>query len=292
MRYHAPMSKQCIPSAAAWLTKHSGLELHQRQLMSELCPLLIGSLPVVNPGQRPATLCIGGAPGSGKSTLARMLAAVLSDTGHPCQLLSLDDYYLTRRERQELASQIHPLCSVRGVPGSHDLELLLKHLQQLKHDDCTELHVPRFDKATDDRMPDTVRCKVLFPLEYIVVEGWVCGAPPQHEDELAQAVNSLEAEHDSKQEWRYWVNQNLAHYDREFGRILDQRWYMKVPDWNSVVNWRTQQEQELNMAALKTAGEIKHFLAHYQRLVQHMQSSCESWADLIIKLDVSHCASI
>ncbi len=66
---------------------------------------------------------IAGAQGSGKSTLVRDLAERLAGDGLRVATLSLDDLYLTRAVRQDLAARVHPLFATRGVPGTHDVAL-------------------------------------------------------------------------------------------------------------------------------------------------------------------------
>ena len=65
-------------------------------------------------------------------------------------VLSLDDFYLTKEERRQMAADIHPLLMTRGVPGTHDVPLLLRTIEQLRagHDGVS---LPVFDKASDDR---------------------------------------------------------------------------------------------------------------------------------------------
>jgi thymidylate kinase len=50
-----------------------------------------------------------GAQGSGKSTTAGRLAEKLNAAGCRTVVLSIDDFYLTRAERQETARSVHPL---------------------------------------------------------------------------------------------------------------------------------------------------------------------------------------
>ncbi len=38
--------------------------------------------------------------------------------GWPTEVLSLDDFYYARRDREALAREIHPLLRSRGVPGT------------------------------------------------------------------------------------------------------------------------------------------------------------------------------
>ena len=92
--------------------------------------------------------------------------------------------------------------------------------------------------------------------------------------------------------WRNWVNLNLREYHRKLDRLIDLHWFLQVPGWSSVVTWRWQQEQELDVPALKSRTGTGEFLMHYQRLVEHMRVTAASWADLIIPLDASHCAAV
>src|SRR5688572_33095977 len=82
---------------------------------------------------RDATLAVGvcGAQGSGKSTVAAALKTLLEDRGITVAVISIDDLYLTRRERLALAESIHPLLRTRGVPGTHDVALGLETLRAL-----------------------------------------------------------------------------------------------------------------------------------------------------------------
>src|SRR5262249_27126715 len=70
-----------------------------------------GGVPVVG---------IAGPQGSGKTTMARALAGADASIAH----LSLDDVYLGAEARKRRASALHPLFATRGVPGTHDIDLL------------------------------------------------------------------------------------------------------------------------------------------------------------------------
>jgi len=74
-------------------------------------------------GGRPPVFAIAGAQGSGKSTLAEQLVRAGTQRGFDVVALSLDDFYLPRRERRRLAREVHPLLATRGPPGTHDLKL-------------------------------------------------------------------------------------------------------------------------------------------------------------------------
>ena len=73
---------------------------------------------------KPVVIGVNGAQGSGKSTLSRILEFILSNPFNKTVLhLSIDDLYLSREKREINANKIHPLLRVRGVPGTHDVEL-------------------------------------------------------------------------------------------------------------------------------------------------------------------------
>ena len=59
--------------------------------------------------------------------------------------LSLDDYYLTKKQRVSLSKKIHPLLLTRGVPGTHDTKKLLKHVKCFERSNYP-INIPIFDK--------------------------------------------------------------------------------------------------------------------------------------------------
>ena len=72
---------------------------------------------------------IAGSQGIGKSTIVKVLKKNLEIYYKKKVLsLSLDDYYLSKKERISLSNTIHPLLLTRGVPGTHDTELLLQNI--------------------------------------------------------------------------------------------------------------------------------------------------------------------
>ena len=80
------------------------------------------------------TLVVGvnGSQGSGKSTLCDYLVSALSAEHKLSAIaMSLDDFYLTLEQREQLAIDVHPLLATRGVPGTHDVALLTETLQAL-----------------------------------------------------------------------------------------------------------------------------------------------------------------
>ncbi|MFV3129336.1 hypothetical protein [Niveispirillum sp. KHB5.9] len=241
-------------------------------------------------GRRPFVLGICGAQGSGKSTLADGLAQRLAATGLRVAVLSLDDLYLTRPERDALARDVHPMLATRGVPGTHDVALGLSVLDGLTQAGPTLL--PRFDKAVDTRAATRVR--VEGPVDVVLFEGWCVGAVPQDAAALSVPVNALERDRDADGRWRRHVNQCLAaEYQRLFGRI-DALVLLAAPDFAIVRDWRIQQEEGLR-ARLRREGkpvdatmsdaQVAAFIQYYERLTRHILDEMPGRADLVLRLD-------
>jgi len=112
-----------------------------RQMLQQLFSTL-QNLP------RPLVIGISGAQGSGKSTLAAMLAQMFSATGCNAAAVSLDDYYLSKAQRRQLAENIHPLLAQRGVPGTHNIAQALADARAVLAG--TKVALPQFDKALDE----------------------------------------------------------------------------------------------------------------------------------------------
>jgi len=100
-----------------------------------------------------------------------------------CAIISIDDIYLTRKERSHLAETIHPLFKTRGVPTTHDVNLGVQIIQDLKLGKVTK--IPAFDKASDDRAPESHWTSIESAVDVILFEGWCIGAIPQPTEELS-----------------------------------------------------------------------------------------------------------
>ena len=228
---------------------------------------------------RPLLVGINGCQGSGKSTLADALVMLLENNhGLRATALSIDDFYLTRAEREQLAGKVHPLLRTRGVPGTHDIELTRNTLQALTSAGNAPAPVPRFDKAIDDRRPDSAWDSAERPQDIVILEGWCVGATPQNAGELIDPVNDLEKNEDRDGSWRHYVNECLEQdYQRLFS-LFDVTMMLKAPAFDTVFRWRLEQEDKLrrmrhaegaDTSQLMTPEQIKRFIQHYQRITEH-----------------------
>ena len=231
---------------------------------------------------------LAGPQGSGKSTATAVLRMIFEDTGLRVASFSLDDLYLTRRERLALASTVHPLLRTRGPPGTHDLEMGVDLISRLVAGDSVAL--PSFDKGADDRRPRSSWRTFEGPADIVLFEGWCVGAAPQDDAALKDPVNGLEREQDPDGTWRRYVNRALEAYQALFAPIgmLIQ---LRAPDFDCVLRWR--REQEAKLRARLTASseqrtmtdlEVADFIQHYERVSRHMDREMPARADVVIQL--------
>lgn len=251
----------------------------------------LGSAP-----DRALVLGVNGAQGTGKSTLAAFLAECLrSDYGRRAATLSIDDLYLRRADRQALAAAVHPLLETRGVPGTHDVQLgirVVNGLATLGRNDT--LPIPRFDKARDDRAPDSAWPVATGPVDVVVLEGWCVGSLPQPESALAEPVNALERRDDPDGRWRRYVNDQLRTAYPPLFALLDRLVFLAAPGFDAIRAWRLEQEHKLRESAAPDAGrvmsdtEVIRFIEFFERITRHNLQTLPGVADVILRLDDDH----
>ena len=246
---------------------------------------------------RPLLVGLNGSQGSGKSTLAALLVQLLTDVhGLRAIDLSIDDFYLTGQSRLALASQVHPLLATRGVPGTHDVSLLLETLQQLTQG-TTTVAVPCFDKASDDRCPESEWLAVSAPVDVVIVEGWCLGTPAQPEEALHRPVNDLEAAEDPDGRWRRYINRQIHAQYQALHDLVDIWIMLQAPSFECVYEWRSEQENKLadslreqdrniyGETRVMSDQQLSRFIQHYQRLTEHALAVLPGQVDYLFRLD-------
>lgn len=118
---------------------------------------------------KPRVFAISGPVGAGKSTVAGAVVGSLTHAGVRAVALSLDDFYLSRRERERRG------IAWRAAPGSHDLELMVETLSAVQ-EGSQPLVLPRFDPSRDDRTADE---RLAEPPDVVLFDGWIIGYDSQ-----------------------------------------------------------------------------------------------------------------
>ena len=228
-------------------------------------------------------IMVAGSQGSGKSSLSKLIKLYLEKFYYKSVvIISMDDFYLSKKQRTQLSKNIHPLFLTRGVPGTHDFELLNKKILQI-FDKKFPVYLPIFDKVTDTRKR-TYR-KVLKG-DVIIFEGWCAGAQPVNQSYLQKNFNNLEKYKDKNFIWRNSYNKYLNEYQKIFSQF-NYFIYFQFNQWSHVLDWKYKQELELRdkKKDLALKKYLKEFIQYYEKVSKWMHLKVPKYCNILIKLN-------
>lgn len=190
---------------------------------------------------RPLVQGILGGQGTGKTTLSGVLRLILNSLGYPTLSFSLDDLYKTYAERQQL-QQLDPRLIWRGPPGTHDVALGLRVLDQLRTATSNEtIAIPRFDKSAIKGLGDRTQPECIHPPQIVLFEGWFVGVQPIDPAQFDQAPDPINTAAD--RQFAKDMNARLQDYQPLWQR-LDRLMVLRPIDYRLSQQWRKQAEQQ------------------------------------------------
>jgi D-glycerate 3-kinase len=235
---------------------------------------------------------ISGGQGSGKTTVSKILRLVLKNSFNLNVIsFSIDDFYKTFNERKKMSKKTHELFLTRGVPGTHDVNMINNCFKKLLKKKFIPFLIPKFDKSIDDRASKKKWQKVNKKPNVIIFEGWCVGARHQRESQLKKPINSLEKNHDRRLIWRKKVNNELKNRYTLLFKLIDKLIFLKVPSFKYVYEWRLLQEKKIRKFKKKKTmsdAKIKEFIMFYERITKQMTRDLNKKANVVINLDEKH----
>jgi D-glycerate 3-kinase len=289
------VKKDCFRFILSQETKKDKLKNKDKMIKSFLIPASYWIAKKANE-KKPLMIGLAGGQGSGKTTISSILTLILKKYFKLNVFkISIDDFYKTRKDRKVLSITKHPLLMTRGVPGTHDIELMLKFFKKVKSKKFKSLDVPKFNKATDDRYKKNLWYKLKSKPDVVIFEGWCVGAQAQKSKQLRKPINSLEKVRDQSIKWRLYVNNQLKTKYKTLFKQLDGLLYLKAKNFNILKNWRLKQERKLwtqtkNKKNLKimSSGDVINFMQTYQRITQQMFKDAIKNSSIIMNLNNNH----
>jgi D-glycerate 3-kinase len=283
------MSEANIVDITPFLAKHQ-LPLKYQYLSEQYFVPLAHDILESKKTNTPIFVAINGCQGSGKTTLADFLVTWFSkNTPLNSVALSIDDFYLAKQARSELAKDVHPLFTTRGVPGTHDVALMNSTITNLL---AGELNVPlpRFNKHEDDSVPASDWLTNEKPVDIVILEGWCVGSEPQPLFSLSEPLNELEQQFDKEGVWRRCVNSCLANEYKAVFNLIDYTVMLKAPSFSDVFTWRQEQEQKLiakkgEGSGTMTNEQLVYFISHFERITRENLNTLSAKANALIELD-------
>lgn len=213
-------------------------------------------------GDRPFVQGILGGQGTGKTTLGSVLNLILQQLGYNSLSLSIDDLYLTYAERQQL-KQKDPRLVWRGPPGTHDVQLGLTVLQQLR-DGKGPVAIPRFDKSAWGGEGDRAAPEVVQDIDIVLFEGWFVGVRPLDPGAFTSPPSPIVTAGD--RQFARDMNERLQEY-LPLWEYLDRLLVLYPTDYRLSKEWRQQAEREAIAAGKEgmTDARIDEFVQYFWR---------------------------
>ena len=239
-------------------------------------------------------LGLSGGQGSGKTTVSTILKIILKKFfKRRIYVSSIDDFYKTSKERSKMSGKIHSLFKTRGVPGTHDIGLIINFFKIIMKKKFKKIKLPKFEKANDDRVKKKYWFNIKNKPEIIILEGWCVGAKPQSNHLIKKPINILEKIEDKDLIWRKYVNEKLKKEYKFFFSMIDHFVFLKVPNFNMVFKWRFLQETKLRQKSrlnskIMNYNEVKRFIMFYQRITLQMMKDLNKFASVFMLLKKNH----
>tara|TARA_B000000609_G_scaffold145694_1_gene127279 strand:+ start:50 stop:910 length:861 start_codon:yes stop_codon:yes gene_type:complete len=249
-------------------------------------------IPIINYicSSKSKKFLFGGSQGIGKSSFINIISKTIEKFyDKKILLLSLDNYYLSKKQRLLLSKKIHKLLVTRGVPGTHDIKKLVKNVKQFNQEKYP-ITTPQFDKLIDDKIKlnKTIKtkCDILF------LEGWCCGSSEIPKKFLYKNINNLEKINDPKNQWRNFYNKKLKIEYKKLFKLFDELIFLKTSSFDNVYKWRLKQEKTNQSKNKKlkrmSANEIKVFVQHYEKITKWMIKDLNKKAQIVIQFEKNH----
>jgi D-glycerate 3-kinase len=206
--------------------------------------------------------------------------------------LSLDDLYKTYSDRQRLR-QADPRLIWRGPPGTHDVDLGIEVLDNLRRCSGVPVRVPRFDKSACGGAGDRTEPEIVEGADIVLFEGWFVGVRPIDPAAFDSAPAPIVTPADRA--FARDMNAKLRDYLPLWER-LDRLMVLYPVDYRLSVQWRKQAEHQM-MAAGKSGmsdADIEEFVKYFWKalhpelFVKPLLNS--PWVDLAIEINPDRCA--
>ena len=289
------VKKDCFKFIKSQETKADKFKNKEKMIKSFLIPLCFWISEKADK-KKPYFVGLAGGQGTGKTTISSLIRIILIKYFKlKVFRISIDDFYKTRKERISLSKRIHPMLLIRGVPGTHDINMMLSFFKKVKSKKFKRLKLPTFSKAIDDRSNKKSWYELNEKPDVIIFEGWCVGAKSETNNTLKKTINLMEKVKDQKKIWRKYVNYQLKSKYKNLYSQLNCLIYLKAKNFNLLQKWRLKQERKLwikskmkSNSKIMSKGDVINFMQTYQRITQNMFRYTPKYASIILNLNTNH----
>ena len=289
------VKKDCLKFIKSQETKADKFKNKEKMIKSFLVPLCFWINKKADK-KRPYFVGLAGGQGTGKTTISSLIRIILTKYFKLNVFrISIDDFYKTRKERISLSKKVHPMLLTRGVPGTHDINMILSFFKKAKSRKFKRLKLPTFNKAVDDRFSKKKWYDLKKRPDVIIFEGWCVGAKSENNISLKKTINSMEKAKDQKHIWRKHVNDQLKSKYKTLYSQLNCLIYLRAKNFSLLQKWRLKQERKLWIKSkiksnlkIMSREDVINFMQTYQRITQNMFKYMPKYASIIFNLNSNH----
>jgi len=230
---------------------------------------------------------VSGPQGSGKTTFTDKIKKELIKKKLKVLVLSIDDFYLSKKDRTKLSKKISPLFLTRGVPGTHNLKFLKKVLNIFLSNKKKYYRLPKFSKAEDDLLKSEFN-NLVFPYDIFILEGWCINYQGEGITSLKKPINLMEKRFDQNMKWRKYVNKKSKEYFKEIYKKSHCSIFLRIPSFKYVFQYRTKQELSIPKNKRMSSRQLKKFISFYERITKNLLISKANKFNIEINIKPNH----
>lgn len=218
---------------------------------------------------RPMIIGFSCPQGGGKTTMTTFLSKLLARSGKGTEIASLDDFYVPYTEQRALADRFagNRLLEHRGMPGTHDLDLLLDTMDSVRalceKKTCVEdaVKIPRYNKSAHggwgDRFEEAKWKTISGDVDVMLLEGWCMGFESLPITDLRDGRLAV-------------VNDVLKDYKEVYKR-LDSMLVIEIENMEVVYGWRMEAERAMRAEGKNGLSDeqVRDFVSRFMPAYQH-----------------------
>lgn len=265
----------------------------EKELDNVINPLIKDIIKKKGKSSKPFIISIQGGQGTGKTTFAKFISNYLKIKNFKTLHFSIDDYYLTAKDRKALSKKYknNPYYQIpRGLPGTHDVKILQSTLTKLKNRKPTK--ILHFEKSLKNGYGDRLKSKTIIKennIDFIIFEGYCNNMPTTNIKQITTICKkyNIDISFDKNKKFTAKMIKNIKPY-QPLWKLIDYNISLRENSKELSIKWRKQQEKQLQKSKHNSmkSKDVKYFVNMFQPITYLCYDI--SKFDKIIKINKKH----
>ena len=183
------VKKDCLNFIKSQETKTDKFKNKERMIKSFLIPLCFWISKKADK-KSPYFVGLAGGQGTGKTTISSLIKIILTKYFKlKVFRISIDDFYKTRKERVSLSKKVHPMLLTRGVPGTHDINMMLRFFRKAKSKQFKKLKLPTYCIFANKTIEELSKIKISSLDDLLLINGIGKNKIDKYGDDILKIIN-------------------------------------------------------------------------------------------------------